>query len=129
MEEVEMKRVSSFPHTKAQEAMPDKIPNADALCFSATLSACTWTLSIIESMVIGIRLSVCIITELRSQIQILPRMPGQCRTRFLRTAWKSQFLSASRRTHNTHSYRTPVSLQSMHVLASLLQSYCLVILT
>lgn len=35
-----MKRVKRFPHTKAQDVTPDKIPNADPLRFSAVLSAC-----------------------------------------------------------------------------------------
>lgn len=35
-----MKRVKRFPHTKAHDVTPDNIPNADALRFSATLSAC-----------------------------------------------------------------------------------------
>ena len=39
VEGVERKRVERFPQTKAEELMPDKIPNTDARRFSGTLSA------------------------------------------------------------------------------------------
>ena len=43
VEEVERKRVEKFPPTKAEDEMPDKIPKAEALRFSAILSACKLT--------------------------------------------------------------------------------------
>jgi hypothetical protein len=41
VEAVERKRVERFPHTKAEDAMPERIPNADARRPSGTLSACS----------------------------------------------------------------------------------------
>ena len=39
VEEVERKRVERFPHTKADDAMPERIPNVEARRLSGTLSA------------------------------------------------------------------------------------------